>query len=115
MKKRYILPALIVNEKYKNKISGMEHILKRMTNVKEIRYEKIGDDVEFDMNITPELEAEWLISDLIRTIQRKRKDIGLKIGDKITLNLPKNEIIMGAKNRIEKMTGTKIVFKKEKI
>ncbi|WP_419841476.1 isoleucine--tRNA ligase [Candidatus Poriferisodalis sp.] len=43
--------------------------------------------VVLDTTITPELEAEGAARDLIRSIQRKRKDAGLEVTDRITVTV----------------------------
>jgi hypothetical protein len=120
MKHRYVLPALIIDterEDIKEAVKTFEEPIKRMANVKEVRFEKLKNGkkteygkIDFDWNITPELIEEWLVSDLIRIIQRKRKEVGLKMGERIILRLPKNKIFEKAKNKIEIKTGSKIVF-----
>ena len=54
-------------------------------NVKEVY---IGSDLVLDTVITPELEKEGQARELIREIQKMRKEAGLNPEDKIKLNIP---------------------------
>ena len=68
--------------------------------------------VNLDLNITDEIKKEWLIRELIRAVQSKRKEMGLKVKDKIKLYLCKE--FTKHKKLIENVTGSKIEFKKGK-
>ncbi len=46
-----------------------------------------GGFVVLDTDITPELEAEGVARDLVRTVQQARKDAGLDVSDRITLTV----------------------------
>lgn len=61
-----------------------DEIIKEELNVKEI---KIGDNVEIDEIITPELRKEGLMREVIRFIQNARKEAGLNVDDRIKLCL----------------------------
>jgi len=53
-------------------------------NVKKVVADKeLAEEVQLDTNITPELEEEGRVRDLIRAIQDMRKEKGLKPGDKM--------------------------------
>lgn len=61
-------------------------ILKDEVNVKNIIFDsKIKDDFELDTNITPELKAEGLLRELIRSIQDLRQSAGFVPKDKINV------------------------------
>ncbi|MBL7160149.1 MAG: isoleucine--tRNA ligase [Candidatus Aenigmarchaeota archaeon] len=45
--------------------------------------------VNLDLNITDELREEWLVRELIRAVQSKRKEMGLEVKDKVKLFLDK--------------------------
>ena len=46
-----------------------------------------GGFVVLDTRLTPELEAEGLARDVVRAVQQARKEAGLEIGDRISLNV----------------------------
>ena len=65
-----------------------EEILRVMEdelNVKTIVY---GEKLEFDTTLTPELEAEGEARDLVREIQKLRKEAGCELTDEITVEAP---------------------------
>ena len=60
-------------------------LVKGEINVKEVVFDsRIKSEVELDTKITPELKEEGRLRELIRHIQEKRKESGLKPSDKIT-------------------------------
>ncbi|MBX4191855.1 MAG: class I tRNA ligase family protein, partial [Candidatus Doudnabacteria bacterium] len=65
-----------------------EEILADELNVKSV---KIGDKLEFDLNITPELKKEGLAAELERSVQELRKKSGLKVGEVINLTYDTND------------------------
>jgi len=71
-----------------------------------------GGKLSLDTNITPELKTEWLVRELIRSIQETRKKSGLTIKDKVSITLKDIEIFERYKNEIESATDSKIKFGK---
>jgi len=69
-----------------------------------------GGRVKVDTKVSTELKKEWLVRELIRAIQDKRKQMGLNVKDKITVCLG-NEF-KDSKQIIQKATGSKVEFKK---
>jgi len=69
-----------------------EPILIDELNVKLV---KIGEVVDIDTKITPELKREGLMREIIRFVQNARKDAGLNIDDRITLSLYSENIEIG--------------------
>jgi len=62
-------------------------------NVKEIKSDpSLETEVALDTTITPELQAEGEVRDLMRYIQDMRKDAGLAAADRITLTVDTDEI-----------------------
>lgn len=59
-------------------------ILKEELNVKKV---VVGDSLNLDLDITPELKREGLIREVIRHVQSARKDAGLKVDDRINVSL----------------------------
>ena len=49
-----------------------------------------------DGHVTPELEAEGVARDLIRTVQQARKDAGLDVSDRIKLTVTGDETLLAA-------------------
>ncbi len=81
----------------KEKLSIKDHdealeIIKDEVNVKRIVFnETISNDVELDLNITPELKEEGMVRELIRLVQDLRKEKGFTVNDKATLKIDTDE------------------------
>ncbi len=78
--------------KYSIKLNkGVEDILKKQLNVKEISWNKEEDsekwNVKLDTNMTPELKAEGFARNMVRRIQSFRKKLGLNRGDNVKTKL----------------------------
>jgi hypothetical protein len=104
-----------VNEAAKD----LKEIIEELANVKEVKVENIeeGKEIEngkiyLDAEITEEIKNEWLISELIRSVQDTRKKLGLEIKDKIDLYLQEEDLFKNNKQKIEGSTGSKITFGK---
>ncbi|HJY98912.1 MAG TPA: isoleucine--tRNA ligase [Patescibacteria group bacterium] len=69
------------------KVSDKEVIRlgKEETNIKEILFAAGNEKVELDTKITPELEEEARVRDLVRKIQEERKNMGLNLTQKINV------------------------------
>ena len=67
---------------------NFEPILLDELNVKSI---KIGENIEIDEKLTPELKREGLMRETIRFIQNARKEAGLNVDDRIELCLESEE------------------------
>ncbi len=59
-------------------------IVKDEVNVKQV---EVAESVQLDTALTPELEREGIVRDLIRHIQSTRKKVGLNVEDRIVLSL----------------------------
>lgn len=72
-------------------IEQYNELLKAELNVKAVTYKEMkGEEIEvtYDTEITPELKLEGELRDLLRTIQQKRKELGIQVTDQITLTVP---------------------------
>ncbi|MBU3957667.1 MAG: isoleucine--tRNA ligase [Nanoarchaeota archaeon] len=69
-----------------------------------------GGKVELDPSADGNLKKEWLLRELIRAVQEKRKEIGLLVSDRIKLYLSIEFEEFG--KRIESETGSGIIFGK---
>ncbi|MEM5778669.1 MAG: isoleucine--tRNA ligase [Candidatus Aenigmatarchaeota archaeon] len=119
IKLKYLLPSLSIdgNEEIKEAVRSLEEVIKELVNVKEVKIEEIeeGKEIEngkifLNVEINQEIKDEWLLSELIRSVQDARKKIGLEIKDKVELYLQENELFKKEKQRIEKLTGSKVIF-----
>lgn len=75
------ISGLDLNEDYKDLVA-------EEVNVKEVFFKEGGElKVKLDTNITPELKREGIVRDLIRKINKERKDRGLTVKDRIELEV----------------------------
>ena len=111
--------VLQMNEKDMDEYSD---IIKRMCNVKEVKFTKAEKGSEFpfgkvylDTELTKELKEEALYREVIRKVQDMRKKEGLVIMDKIKLFLHGAESIDKFKAELKKEVGAEsIVLEKPK-
>ncbi len=82
IKIRQPLRKLTVSDKIVAKDKELIELIKDEVNVKEIAF---GRNIRLDIKITPELETEGMIRDLVRYIQDMRKNGGLRPGQLIYL------------------------------
>ncbi|PVG81592.1 isoleucine--tRNA ligase [Nocardioides gansuensis] len=65
-----------------------------------------GGFVVLDTVVTPELEAEGVARDLVRTVQQARRDAGLEVGDRIALTVSAPaEVLDAARAHQELLAG----------
>jgi len=112
----------IKNQKLKIKNNDeLLDLIKDEVNVKEIVFDdKIENEVELDTNITKELKEEGIIRDIIRDVQAKRKELGLKPEDKILVEIFANKKLPDffKKNEemlIKEMRAIKIIFNQKEL
>jgi len=92
-------------------------LIKDEVNVKTVQNKKdLATEVELDTAITPILQAEGNMRELMRAIQDMRKEAGLMVGDRVTLAVDTDEagkkLIEQFKTEITKVTGlSSIEFK----
>ena len=92
---------------------SLKEIIKKIANVKNIEKEISKEmEIELDTEVDEKLKEEWLVRELIRNVQEKRKESGFKISDKITLYLPEDNAFKKWKRTIEEGTGSKVIFGK---
>ena len=94
LKVRQPLASLSVNHDSRSAPELKEHlegIIRDEVNVKAVIWGALGaDEVALDTAITPELEEEGKLRDLIRSVQELRKRSDLHPDDRITLTLTKD-------------------------
>jgi len=85
IKVRQPLQQLTVNKK---QLTGeFVDLIKDEINVKNVVFDqKLKTDVELDTTITEELKEEGIVRDFVRSIQAKRKEMGLTPKDKIRVS-----------------------------
>ncbi len=85
-------PLAVLKYKSPNKLDEeLESILADEVNVKRVDYkQETGKDLEpeLDTNISPELKDEGDARDLIRGVQKLRKEAGLTLSDKTNIEAP---------------------------
>lgn len=72
-------------------VEQYSQLLMAELNVKKVEYEEVKAEeiaVEYDTHITSELKLEGELRDLMRTIQQKRKELGIQVSDQILLTVP---------------------------
>lgn len=92
---------------------SLKEIIKKLANVKEVKT-KPSKEMNIDLNteVDEKLKEEWLIRELIRNVQEKRKNLGFEISDRITLYLEEDNTFKNWKRTIEENTGSRIIFRK---
>lgn len=114
VKIRQPLAKLTIRKKH-SRLKGNDALLaiiKDELNVKEVVWgEDEGWEVELDTVITPELEKEGRMRELVRAIQEFRKQSGLQPGDTPTVSVITNaagvELVTSMKDAIVKATNLK--------
>jgi isoleucyl-tRNA synthetase len=84
-------PLAKITYKAANKLyEELEQIIAEELNVKAVEYGEKSDEaeVELDVKITPELAKEGEAREIIRNIQKMRKEQNLTLKDKIEIDLP---------------------------
>ncbi|MBI5871953.1 isoleucine--tRNA ligase [archaeon] len=105
--------AIITSKKkFSKEIQG---IIARQLNVKGIEIKEGGQTkVEFDTNLTAELELEGYTREIVRRIQELRKSNGLKKNDKINLAIVSAYGLSKNADEIKKKVNAKKIGFKEK-
>jgi isoleucyl-tRNA synthetase len=104
---------IIQSEKYdflQNNFALQEEI-KNEVNVKEINWQENngnGKAIILDTEISAQLKKEGIYREIVRAIQDKRKEAGLKVGEMTVVNLPNNytdeekEVVKEFENELKK-------------
>lgn len=68
----------------------LENLLRLELNIKDVEWVDMESDlrVELDLNLTPELKAEGEAREIMRSIQKLRKEAGLSPSEKIKVSAP---------------------------
>jgi isoleucyl-tRNA synthetase len=114
LKLRQPLSKVIYNNS-KQLSSDLEQIIAEELNVKEVVFGKKAEEltVELDIKVTPQLAKEGQARDIIRDVQKMRKEQNLTLKDKIELGLP--EWPEEFEEMIKKMTNAVSLKKDEHI
>lgn len=81
----FTLPQTMLNQDLLAELAQQE------LNVKTVKWvvnPENQSEVEFDLNLTPELKAEGEARELVRNIQKLRRNAGLQVGDKVVVQAP---------------------------
>ncbi|MDO8497738.1 MAG: class I tRNA ligase family protein, partial [bacterium] len=110
--------SLGTDKKFLHKEFGKEYesILASELNVKKVEFnssKKESLEVSYDTTLTPELELEGEMRDLVREIQTHRKEKGLTMQDTITLTIPNT--FSSFKDFIQKKVGANNILLGEKL
>ncbi|QBR93701.1 isoleucine--tRNA ligase [Nocardioides euryhalodurans] len=65
-----------------------------------------GGFVVLDLAVTPELEAEGVARDLVRSVQQARRDAGLDVSDRITLTVAGPDDVLAAARTHEELLAS---------
>lgn len=80
---KVVIPAsFITDESVREEVYAP--IIAEELNVKEVKW---GEQIELDTEITPELKAEGQMREIVRHVQKARKDAGLDVDNRIHLDL----------------------------
>ncbi|HLC87480.1 MAG TPA: isoleucine--tRNA ligase [Patescibacteria group bacterium] len=91
----------------------LEAIIKEELNVKSVEYKKGAQSIELDTNITGELAKEGEAREIIRNVQKLRKEQGLTLNDLINLTLPEwpeefKDLILKSTHSVSMTEGSEI-------
>ena len=88
IKVRQPLSGLTLNTQHSTLNTQLLNLIKEEANIKEIKFDSaLENEVVLDTKITDELHEEGILRDLIREIQQKRKEAGLKPNDSVKISL----------------------------
>lgn len=96
----------------------LEKIMADELNIKKVEYKKLPDDkmvLEMDTKITPKLQDEGEVRELIRKIQQLRKEMGLTLKDEIVINSPLIPEDKDLLNLLLKQTNAEKIVLKDKL
>lgn len=70
-----------------------------------------GGTVFLDTTVSQTLKHRWLVRELIRAVQEKRKELGLRVTDRVNVRIADDTFKKSLK-LIERQTGSKLTFGK---
>jgi len=87
IKVRQPLAKLLVNKERFNLPDELLQVVADEINVKEVIKDVINKDIELDTNITEELKKEGLARELLRAVQKARKEAGLTPDELVSISI----------------------------
>jgi len=108
---RWPFPKLGITLEDPSLLDGLEELMKRQVNVKEIIIKRGNFSLSLDTTLTMELEREGYLREVLRRIQVLRKKNGLHIRDRIGLNISSDyDLSIFAEIIAEKVGAKKLSF-----
>lgn len=110
LKVRQPLASIKIKTKKLNFAKDLEELIIKELNVKKVSWEDSKDNepsATLDLNLTSELKEEGLARELMRNIQKLRKEAGLSVDEIVTISCP--EWSKKWQSEIEKHTSSKLV------
>jgi isoleucyl-tRNA synthetase len=109
IKVRQPLAKITVTGPEMSHANDLSELLENELNIKKVNWIKDEKElnVSLDLKLTPELEEEGFARELMRDIQKLRKEAGLSVGEIVTVSCPSWSERW--QSEIENHTGTKLV------
>lgn len=104
---RWPLPKLEIACDNNKLLMDVEDLIKEQVNVKEVMFSNGNFKVKLDSKITKELEKEGYLREVLRRIQVLRKKNGLKVEDRIRLDIKSGFDLSDFEKEIKDKVGAK--------
>jgi isoleucyl-tRNA synthetase len=105
LKVRQPLASVSISKRTDFPVEFDEIILEEL-NVKTVLRKQASENIEIDMDLTPELKREGLMREVIRQVQSARKQAGLEVDDRIELQLGSDHEELSAVFTTENLANT---------